>query len=44
MIKKSSLMNFCFYFSKVLEDLGYNVPEDELSTFINQLDIDKSGV
>ncbi|CAF0905883.1 unnamed protein product [Rotaria sordida] len=30
-------------FSKVLEDLGYNVPESELSTFINQLDIDKSG-
>ncbi|CAF3861864.1 unnamed protein product [Rotaria sordida] len=28
---------------KVLEDLGYNVPESELSTFINQLDIDKSG-
>ncbi|CAF2343252.1 unnamed protein product [Rotaria sp. Silwood2] len=30
-------------FSKVLEDLGYNVPESELTTFINQLDIDKSG-
>ncbi|CAF0819613.1 unnamed protein product [Rotaria sp. Silwood1] len=30
-------------FRKVLEDLGYNVPENELTTFINQLDIDKSG-
>ena len=29
--------------SKVLEDLGYSVPENELSAFINQLDIDRSG-
>jgi hypothetical protein len=33
----------CFFFSKVLEGLGYNVSEAELTTFINQLDIDKSG-
>ncbi len=32
----------CF-FSKVLEGLGYSVPEAELTTFISQLDIDKSG-
>ncbi|CAF1991292.1 unnamed protein product [Rotaria magnacalcarata] len=30
-------------FSKVLDDLGYNVPESELTTLINQLDMDKSG-
>ncbi|CAF1233425.1 unnamed protein product [Adineta steineri] len=30
-------------FSKVLESFGYNVPETELTTFISQLDIDKSG-
>ncbi|CAF0784427.1 unnamed protein product [Adineta steineri] len=30
-------------FSKVLESFGYNVPETELTTFICQLDIDKSG-
>ena len=29
--------------SKVLEDLGYHVPEAELTALINQLDIDKSG-
>ncbi|CAF0762767.1 unnamed protein product, partial [Rotaria sordida] len=29
---------------KVLEDLGYNVPESELRTFINQLAIDKSDL
>ncbi|CAF4523426.1 unnamed protein product, partial [Rotaria socialis] len=28
---------------KVLADLGYNVPESELTTLINQLDMDKSG-
>lgn len=31
------------HYSKVLEGLGYSVPENELSAFINQLDIDKSG-
>jgi len=33
----------CFLSRKVLEGLGYNVPEAELTTFINHLDIDKSG-
>jgi hypothetical protein len=37
----SEKIYFCF--SKVLEGLGYNVPEAELTTFINHLDIDKSG-
>jgi hypothetical protein len=32
-----------FLFSKVLESFGYNVPEAELTAFISQLDIDKSG-
>lgn len=36
-------MNFGCFCSKVLEGLGYNVPENELSAFIGQLDIDKSG-
>jgi hypothetical protein len=42
---KLSLINFSkfIFFSKVLEGLGYNVPEAELTTFIDQLDIDKSG-
>jgi hypothetical protein len=37
------LTKFGLFFSKVLEGLGYNVPEAELTTFLNQLDIDKSG-
>ena len=36
-------MNFICLFRKVLEDLGYSVPETELTTFIDQLDMDKSG-
>ncbi|CAF0963368.1 unnamed protein product [Adineta ricciae] len=30
-------------FNKVLDSFGYNIPETELATFVNQLDIDKSG-
>lgn len=37
------MSNILLLFSKVLEDLGYHVPENELITFINQLDTDKSG-
>ena len=40
---KFDLMDFDFCSSKVLEGLGYSVPENELSTFINQIDTDKSG-
>ena len=38
-----SFNHIVFHFSNVLESFGYNVPENELTSFISQLDIDKSG-